>query len=83
MTRQLEAEFMKIQDKLDETERNRQENIQERVMRVRDHLDKVEQKQHSVKANREHGEDLEKSFKLVQKLVVGTNSSLKTKNMLI
>lgn len=52
-------------------------------MRVRDHLDKVEQKQHSVRHNRENGEGLEQSFKLVQKLVVGTSTSIKTKNMLI
>ena len=33
--------------------------------------------------NREHGDGLAKSFKLVQKLLVGTNASIKSKNSLM
>ncbi len=33
--------------------------------------------------NREHGDGLVQSFKLVQKLLVGTNASIKSKNLLM
>ena len=79
MIRMMAEEIQEHNDALYEHEQNRQEQINERVQKVRDHLRMVEQKRLQVLQG-EKDQSLVKQITLVEKLVGVTKSSNRTKD---
>ena len=79
MIRMMAEEIQEHNDALYEHEQNRQEQINERVQKVRDHLRMVEQKRLQVLQG-EKDQSLAKQITLVEKLVGVTKSSNRTKD---
>ena len=79
MIRMMAEEIQEHNDALYEHEQNRQEQINERVQKVRDHLRMVEQKRLQVLQG-EKDQSLVKQITLVEELVRVTKSSNKTKD---